>query len=269
MDARIASGPQLLVSVRNVAEAHAALAGGCEVLDLKEPARGAMGMPDLATIAAVARQICLAESSRPLSVALGEAREWQSGRATPCLPSGIGFLKLGTADLESLLDWGTHFERVKRQFEAAGSGAMSGTKAAHDGACCSASWIAVAYADYQVARGPAPEEVVEQAAQCGCGGVLIDTFSKDDKRLFDWLGLDRLGLLAVSARSRGLAFAVAGRLQIGDLPAICTVAPDIVGIRSAACRGGIRTAEIDPVAVRAFGDALRFEARSMVSSPRA
>ena len=266
---RNASGPQLLVSVRNVAEAHAALAGGCDVLDLKEPARGAMGMPDLATIAAVAQQLCLAESSRPLSVALGEAREWQPRRPTPCLPSGTGFLKLGTAALDSLLDWPTHFERVKRQFEAAGSGVGSGTKAANEGASCNPSFIVVAYADYQVARGPAPEEVVEQATPCGCAGVLIDTFSKGDKRLLDWLGLDRLGSLAVLARSRGLAFAVAGRLQIGDLPAICTVAPDIVGIRSAACRGGIRTAEIDPVAVRAFSDALRLEARSMVSSPRA
>src|SRR5947209_20487137 len=45
--------PRLLVSVRNVAEAEAALAGGCDVLDLKEPGRGAMGMADISTIEAV------------------------------------------------------------------------------------------------------------------------------------------------------------------------------------------------------------------------
>src|SRR5579872_3508444 len=45
--------PRLLVSVRNLAEAESALAGGCDILDIKEPAHGAMGMADVATIAAI------------------------------------------------------------------------------------------------------------------------------------------------------------------------------------------------------------------------
>jgi uncharacterized protein (UPF0264 family) len=85
---------------------------------------------------------------------------------------------------------------------------------------------------------------------------LIDTFTKGNKRLTDWLNVDRLASLASLARSQGLVFAIAGSLRIGDLASLRTVGSCIVGIRSAACRAGIRTAEIDPAAVRAFRKAL-------------
>src|SRR5260221_3008307 len=61
---RLAS-PRLLVSVRNAVEAEAALAGGCDVLDVKEPGRGAMGMADVSTIAAVLARIRATGSSVP------------------------------------------------------------------------------------------------------------------------------------------------------------------------------------------------------------
>src|SRR5207302_4551084 len=117
-------------------------------------------------------------------------------------------------------------------------------------------WIAVGYADWELARAPHPEEVIAQSARCGCEGVLIDTFSKADQRLIDWLSTERLETLAALARARGLLFALAGRLQIGDLSAVKTLHPDIVGIRSAACRARIRTGEVDCGAVRAFREAL-------------
>ncbi|MEX0885938.1 MAG: (5-formylfuran-3-yl)methyl phosphate synthase, partial [Phycisphaeraceae bacterium] len=42
--------PGLLVSVRNVAEARAAMAGGADVIDIKEPAAGALGAASPTTI---------------------------------------------------------------------------------------------------------------------------------------------------------------------------------------------------------------------------
>ena len=48
--------PRLLVSVRDAVEAEAALAGGAHLIDVKEPARGALGRADDATIAAVVRR---------------------------------------------------------------------------------------------------------------------------------------------------------------------------------------------------------------------
>src|SRR5437899_496511 len=108
--------PRLLVSVRSATEAKVALAGGCDVLDVKEPALGAMGMADSATIAAVAARVGDLESPVPVSVALGEAVEWTEKRPIPPLPSQIGYLKLGTAGLGTLAGWARRLAEVKQRF---------------------------------------------------------------------------------------------------------------------------------------------------------
>jgi uncharacterized protein (UPF0264 family) len=113
-------------------------------------------------------------------------------------------------------------------------------------------WVAVAYADWKVAESPPPAQIVSGAADCGCSGLLIDTFTKSAGGLFDWLTVGELQHLAMAARERGLWFALAGRLVVDDLTRIQSIAPDIIGIRSAACRGRRRDDEIDPNAVRAF-----------------
>ena len=48
---------QFLASVRDVSEAAIALAAGADIVDLKEPSRGALGAVEPATIAAVLRHI--------------------------------------------------------------------------------------------------------------------------------------------------------------------------------------------------------------------
>ncbi len=236
---------RLLVSVRNVTEASAALAGGCDVLDLKEPANGALGMVEPEMIAAVCDFVRVADPGLPLSVALGEALDWIDAPSLPQLPDGVRFLKLGTAGLGGPR-WQERFAEAVARFQ--------GKRGRTDPSA--AAMIAVAYADSHLARAPAPEEVVEAASGCGCAGVLIDTFRKEAGRLTDWCDAARLRTLARSARRTGQMFALAGSLRRSDLSALRTLDPDIIGIRSAACRAGVRTAEIDPPAVRAFREAI-------------
>src|SRR4051812_37742249 len=93
--------PHLLVSVRNIVEARAALAGGCDVLDVKAPERGSLGM---AVAEEIERIVCETMAVRrqgpdpiPVSAALGEAREWLDLQLPPpALPHGLTYLKLGT-----------------------------------------------------------------------------------------------------------------------------------------------------------------------------
>jgi uncharacterized protein (UPF0264 family) len=251
------SNTRLLVSVRNVAEAEAALAGGCDVLDIKEPGRGAMGMADLATIADIVRRVRGTDAGVPVSIALGEISDWEPVRSVPQLPPGIAFSKLATAGLGTAPDWSQRLARVIDRFRTKMHvDTKTSGETANEAEAQQARWIAVGYADWELARGPRPEEVIAEAALCGCGGILFDTFSKGEGRLVDWLSIERLEALARRARAAGLLFALAGRLQIGDLPALKTLRPDIVGIRSSACRAGIRTGEVDAGAVRAFRNAL-------------
>ena len=46
---------RLLVSVRNVEEAQIAIAEGVDLIDVKEPSRGALGAADPVTLKAIAR----------------------------------------------------------------------------------------------------------------------------------------------------------------------------------------------------------------------
>lgn len=265
---------QLLVSVRNVAEAESALTGGCDVLDIKEPERGALGMAEGAVIAAIADCARAFNPGLPVSAALGDAAEWEAENSVPPLLGGIDYFKLGTASLRTGTGWAARFAAVQHRLGADNSprlskGGLGGvalpatsvvaglpTEPLTMTASLPRGWIIVAYADWQIANAPEPEHVIADAFKCGCSGVLIDTFSKGDRRLIDWLPVERLNSLARLARSAGLTFALAGRLKLADVPELCAIRPDIVGIRSAACRAGIRTAEIDPDAVRAFRDAL-------------
>lgn len=251
--------PQLLVSVRTATEVASALDGGCDVLDVKEPSRGPLGMADPETIAAVIQRAHAQDRPVPVSVALGEALDWNSDRPVPPLPAGIAYLKLGTARLASGTAGAAKFLSEQSRIQNAYASERLSSSPHAGGLAPRPHWIAVAYADFELASAPAPEQVADLGATCGCAGLLIDTFCKQQNRLLDCLDEDRLAALAHRCRSLGLTFALAGRLQADDLPRVMRAGPDLIGIRSAACRAGQRNGPIDAAALRTFRTALDLE----------
>src|SRR5437773_4338916 len=97
-------GPSgLLVSVRTAPEAEIAVAGGAALVDVKEPARGALGRADDPTVAAVVGAVA---GRRPVSAALGELVD---GGVLPACP-GVQFVKWGLAGCHAA-DWQTALQR--------------------------------------------------------------------------------------------------------------------------------------------------------------
>ncbi|MGC1275621.1 MAG: (5-formylfuran-3-yl)methyl phosphate synthase [Planctomycetaceae bacterium] len=233
--------PRLLVSVRSAAEAAAAIAGGCDVLDVKEPSRGSLGMADAGTMEAVGR-VAL-DSARPsvVSVALGELAEWSDDRPIPKLPASITFAKVGLHGSRNDVDWPRKWRLLRERFEAVAGRELS--------------WIAVIYAD-SAAEAPAGATVIEAATPLGCRGVLVDTFLKNGPRLLDHVAPERLAEWRSLSHAAGLQFAVAGSLRVADLPRLDEVRPDIVAVRGAACRDGVRDGTVCTDAVRRFRSAL-------------
>src|SRR5256886_15471281 len=78
---------RLLVSVRGPVEARAALAGGADVIDAKDPARGALGAVSAERLAAIRRT---GGAVRPVSAALGDARDEGAGGAAAAAAAGAG-----------------------------------------------------------------------------------------------------------------------------------------------------------------------------------
>jgi uncharacterized protein (UPF0264 family) len=94
---------QLLVSVRSADEVEAALAGGADIIDAKEPANGSLGAVSPATLAKVASRI---PAVQELSIALGDVRtvaEVITSIDRLELPPRTAptYLKLGFAGVES------------------------------------------------------------------------------------------------------------------------------------------------------------------------
>ncbi len=233
--------PQLLVSVRNAAEARAALSGGCDILDVKEPNKGSLGMAGVDSITKILRTVqteSVESRPVPVSAALGETVEWIDSPDVPKLPDNLDYLKLGLSGMGRLNDWISQWQTIRSRFEQRAGSRFR--------------WIAVVYADREQADSPGADEVIEAAIETGCAGVLFDTFSKTGNTLLDCLEINELKRMAERIRGSGMKLAIAGSLQAELLPEILPIQPDIVAIRTAACRGGVRNSSIDSQRVHSF-----------------
>jgi (5-formylfuran-3-yl)methyl phosphate synthase len=217
---------RLLVSVRNAEEVAAALAGGADIIDAKEPARGSLGAVTADVLAAIA---ACTPASVPLSVALGDCTDLGEVRAAMDGArmeerSGAVYLKLGFAGVRSL-------ERVTALLEAAvGSAHGRGI-------------VAVGYADDGPAGAPQLEDVLRAAITARASGFLVDTWRKDGRGLLDHVPVERVAALSRRARAARLLFAVAGSLDADAIAHLGGIA-DVLGVRGAACRGG-RSGAVD------------------------
>jgi (5-formylfuran-3-yl)methyl phosphate synthase len=211
---------RLLVSVRSGEEVAAALAGGADIIDAKEPARGSLGAVTPAVLSAIAGHT---PAWVPLSVALGDCNDLDELRAAmdaarPPERFAPVYLKLGFAGTRSL-------GRITALLE------LAVTTANPHGI------VAVGYADHGAAGTLSPEDVLGAAVTAGARGLLVDTWRKDGRALLDHLSIERLASLSVGAHCAGLLFALAGSLD-GEAIARLAGLADIVGVRGAACQGG-------------------------------
>lgn len=236
--------PRLLVSVRNEQEARAAIAGGCDIVDIKEPNIGSLGRASLETINAIA-EICRAQQV-PVSVALGELPEWidspakeLDGLLTAIFSNRLSFAKLGLAGTGDRANWqGDWIDWVRSNSQAG-----------------SAPWIAVAYADWELADAPSMFEVLDVVTAAGSGtfaGLLIDTFDKSSGHLLACLSCAELVSIREQLSDAGQQLALAGKLNPRLLGPLIDVAPDVVAIRGAACEDSDRTGRISQQRVTQF-----------------
>ena len=209
---------RLLVSVRNAAEATAALAGGADIIDAKEPARGALGAVALATF----REIVACVDGRvPVSAALGDAddEDTPGARAGAFAEAGAAFVKVGFAGLSD---------------PARVSAVLRATVDAVGRRC---DVVPVAYAEGHAVDSPDPSVLIAIAVNAGARMVLLDTADKLGPAVRTLMGDAALRWWIRRAHDAGLMAAVAGKLTADDFHQVCDAA-DIVGVRGAACENG-------------------------------
>ena len=207
---------KLLVSVRNRSEAEAALAGGADVIDIKEPGRGALGPADPAVWSEIRGVI---GRRADVSAALGELLDegvLDLARQT----DGLRFAKLGLAGCHSHQGWMARWLAAVR--------ALPPRVAA----------VPVAYADWITADAPSPSVALALAAQLPARLLLVDTFDKRTGNLLETVSRETLQELMEHAQESHVRLALAGSLDAVAIEALLPHAPDYIGVRGAACRGG-------------------------------
>jgi uncharacterized protein (UPF0264 family) len=224
----------LLVSVRSAAEAIEVVQGGASVVDVKEPGRGPLGCADVGVWRAVREAV---PPDVPVSVALGELREWVADRPLPSSEAfeGIAFRKVGLSGMAGH-DWQRAWTGLRESF---GPGPP---------------WIAVAYFDNDRADAPDWDAVRDVALTVpDCAGLLLDTWDKSRPAAIG--SIDPAWFEPI--RRAGLRIALAGGLDASAIGRIGTLRPDLFGVRGAACAGGERGGCIDRDRVRELVEAIR------------
>lgn len=220
----------LLASVTSAAEAELALDAGADIVDLKDPAAGALGALPPDTIRDIVREVA---RRRTLSATVGDLPmdaavvEAAVGRMAGL---GVDIVKVGIfpgGDRDACL-------------AALGRHAQAGVRL-----------VAVLFADQR------PDfALVERARMLGLAGVMLDTADKMAGGLRRHLGQAQLAEFVARARAAGLLCGLAGSLSAADIPALLPLRPDYLGFRGALCRAG-RTTALDPALVREVAAAIR------------
>jgi uncharacterized protein (UPF0264 family) len=240
---------RLLVSVVSAVEARHALAGGADIIDVKDPREGALGAPSVRVLSEVAAAV---GGTAPVSVALGDL---------PALPHTAALAARGAAGC------GASFVKVGLRGVRDLDGAVAMMSAVLDAVGDHVGVIAAAYADAGALDPPplAPAWLPLVVERTGIAGALVDTFVKDGRGLYGWLSESEVADLIARTRVVGGKFGVAGQLRLGEL---CRADADIVGVRSAVCREGDRSADLDAGLVAAAAAEVRTLAlRPLICEP--
>lgn len=208
-----------LASVANADEARTVLAAGADIIDIKDPGRGALG----AVPPCITEDIVKLVDGRVMtSATIGDLP-----MQVPCLShaldavknTGVDIIKIGVFADTVCADVLQLIERY------AGEGNRI---------------VLVFFADLN----PQLENLCA-LADTGVYGVMLDTSDKTRGSLRTILDDMALNHFIREARSRGLLSGLAGSLKPGDIPPLLKLQPDYLGFRGALCDRQLRNNTID------------------------
>jgi (5-formylfuran-3-yl)methyl phosphate synthase len=218
---------RLLASVTGPAEARVALAGGADIIDLKDPARGALGAADPEAVRAVVRAVA---GRIPVSATTGDLPlepEQLRAAVARTAATGVDYVKVGL--------FGAQIPAVV--LDALAGEAARGIRI-----------VAVLFAE----RAPAPG-LLPRLHAAGLAGTMLDTADKAHGSLLELLPAAALAGFVGEARALGLLSGLAGALRAEHIAALLPLGPDYLGFRGALCAAG-RTSTLDAAALAAVRD---------------
>ena len=211
---------KLLISPKNEKEAAEAIAGGADIIDVKNPQEGPLG----ANFPWIIRQIRqVTPANIEVSCTLGEAPNRPGSMALASLgaaTTGVNYVKAGLYGLKTLEEavyLMRNVAKAAKEYNRSIKVVVSG------------------YADAARVSTVDPLLVPKIAREAQADIAMLDTAIKDGKSLFTFLTKPQLQRFVDAAHSYGLKAALAGSLQKEDLAAVYALGADVAGLRGAAC----------------------------------
>lgn len=227
---------QLLISVTSVEEASIALQHAADIIDLKNPAEGALGALPLDTIVEITEFVSRSADGQKkiTSATIGDLPmqpELLFNQVMALSSAGVDIIKIG--------------------FFVASDGKPSDYQSCLDALASQANTgfglVAVLFAELVY-----PETLLPAICKAGFSGIMFDTVHKNGKTVLDYYSVNEMKNIAHDIRHAGLRFGLAGSLNVQHLPLIKTIAPDYIGFRGGVCDAHSRTAALDPDKIKAI-----------------
>jgi uncharacterized protein (UPF0264 family) len=216
---------KLLISPKDEKEAVEAIAGGADIIDVKNPKEGALGA-NFPWIIKRIREIT--PKNIEVSCTLGDVPNLPGAMSLAALgaaTTGVDYIKAGLYGLKTEEDavyLTRSVTRAVRDFDS------------------SIKVVITGYADASRVGSVNPMLIADITHKAQADIAMIDTAVKDGKNLFTFLTINQLRSFVDAAHDHGLKAALAGSLKKEDLPAVYALGADVVGLRGAACTHGDR-----------------------------
>jgi len=215
----------LLISPINTEEAHEAIEGGADIIDVKNPKEGSLGANFPWVIKSIRE---MTPEDMLVSATVGDV-PYKPGTvslaALGAAVSGADYIKVGlygTKNYDDALEVMKNVVKTVNEYSA------------------DVIVVASGYTDAHRVGAVDPMEIPKVAADAGADLAMVDTAVKDGKTLFDFMNEEKIARFNNEIHIYGLKSALAGSVKKEQLRTLYNLGTDVVGIRGAACVGGDR-----------------------------
>jgi uncharacterized protein (UPF0264 family) len=220
----------MLASVNSVAEALLVLSAGVDIIDLKQPALGALGALD---IAAVKRIVVEIDGRCLVSATIGDLPmqpDLVFNAVKTMAETGVDYIKIGFFPGDNWQGTVKKLSTLSQQNPAL---------------------IAVLFADTQ------PDfSIMSLLKDAGFKGVMLDTMDKQKGSLTQLMTKMEIAQFVKLAKSRQLLCGLAGSLRLEDIPGLMPYQADYLGFRGALCQEHNRVGALNMQAVMQIKQAI-------------
>ncbi|MHA1409916.1 MAG: (5-formylfuran-3-yl)methyl phosphate synthase [Candidatus Odinarchaeia archaeon] len=211
---------KLLISPKNFDEAITVIKNKVDILDIKNPDEGSLGGQYPWIIEKITSII---PEGMETSAAVCDSID-KPGLITQALYGlfqfNLDYIKVGIyepREKSKIINLIQKITKAKKEYGYKGNLVIAG------------------YADWLRANSINPLELPKIVGDQDISVIMIDTFIKDNKGLFDFIKLNELKKFIEECHKKRFKTALAGKIQLRDIPKLKEINCDIVGIRSLAC----------------------------------